>query len=463
MAYNLKIESAKDLLKLKGRPNELDVISVFNIVKSKYGVGIIVDPKANYKVVKVSREVEKKGIKIAQIQQLLANQKISKQKIEIKFGNGSGGGGLNALETAKQENASKVYFEAWIETGKPPAFKEIEKVYPNVDDDWMDSFHAQAIILKKWLGTNKGYEYSRDDGIMPYVEGLAKKHAGVATKDNWNPADIYMVRKAKVKDIKKDLSRIETMVNKQDAREFLNDTMRRYFATKDLIGISLKKVDPKKVKIEESNTNPKTKKSDIKIIGNLNLDMTLIDGTVFKTGELAWKTEVFGNIVNFQIRAFSGGVREGVQMDATGAGASAKLGKVSTVEAIDPFLNKYGLARLKTNEIPRVGQWRQSDVDYWVKMWDSLKNVKLHDNVVNWGNGISNSIDFETTLKRAIVAEQEVAQTASRLSAKLQCIKYLYNMNELKKKGVFDEFLNTCYYGAKKEYAGAGVFLKIYD
>lgn len=463
MAYNLKIDSVKDLQKIKGRPNESLVISTFDIIHKKYGVGIIVDPKANYKIVKVSREVEKKGVKIGQIQQLLANEKIKKTDIEVKYGNGSGGGGLNALETAKQENASRVYFQHWIETGKEPPFKDIEAVYQNVDDDWMESFKAQAVILKKWLGSNKGYEYSRDSGIMPFVETLAKKYAGVATKDNWNPADIYMVRKTKKTQIMSELDRITTMTDKISAREFLNDTMRRYFASKDLIGVSLKKVNPTKVKIEESNTKTTTKKSDIKIIGDINFDMSLINGMTFKTGEMAWKTEVYGNIVNFQIRAFSGGVREGVQMDATGAGASAKLGKVSTVEAIDPFLNKYGLARLKTNAIPPVGKWDSAAVDFWVKMWDNLKNIKLHGNGVNWGQGISTVKDFEISLKTAIVAEQQVAQTASRLSAKIQCLQYLHNMNELKKKGVFDEFLNVCYYGAKKEYAGAGVFLKIYD
>lgn len=463
MAYNLKIESAKDIQKLKNRSNASDVIAAFDIIKNKYGVGIIVDPTANLKIVKIPREVEKKGVKISQIQQLLTNEKISKSQIEVRFGNGSGGGGLNALETAKQENASRVYFEHYIETGNEPPFKDIEKVYPNVDDEWMEAFKAQAVILKKWLGPNRGYSYSRDDGIMPFVEGLAKKYAGVATKDNWNPADIYMVRTAKLADIKNDLQIVETMSNKVAARDALNDVMRRYFASKDLIGISLKKVDPKKVKIEESNTKTTVKTSDIKIKGNLNLDMSMINAMTFKTGELSWKTEVFGNVVNFQIRAFSGGVREGVQMDATGQGASAKLGKVSTVEAIDPYLAKFGLQRLKTSEIPKVGQWSRSDVDFWVNLWDNLKDTKLHGNGVNWGQGISSRADFEIVLRQAIVAEQEIAKTASNLSAKLQCLRYLYNMKELDRRGVFDEFLNTCYYGAKKEYSGAGVFLKIYD
>ena len=41
---------------------------------------------------------------------------------------------------------------------------------------------------------------------------------------------------------------------------------------------------------------------------------------------------------------FSGGERESTQMDMTGVGAK-QLGKVSSREALDPFLSKYGLKR----------------------------------------------------------------------------------------------------------------------
>ena len=50
------------------------------------------------------------------------------------------------------------------------------------------------------MGTsNKGYDYSRDEksGFMSFIEDIAKTRCGVSTKDNWDPADIYMVRKTK--------------------------------------------------------------------------------------------------------------------------------------------------------------------------------------------------------------------------------------------------------------------------
>ena len=61
--------------------------------------------------------------------------------------------------------------------------------------------------MKGYLGTNKGYEYSREEygGIMSYLEKVAKEHCGVGTKDNWNPMDIVIVRKSKKDDIIKDI------------------------------------------------------------------------------------------------------------------------------------------------------------------------------------------------------------------------------------------------------------------
>ena len=49
--------------------------------------------------------------------------------------------------------------------------------------------------LKKFLGGSRGeYEYSRDRGIMPMIEDIAKKQCGVSVKDRWNPMDIVMVK-----------------------------------------------------------------------------------------------------------------------------------------------------------------------------------------------------------------------------------------------------------------------------
>jgi hypothetical protein len=101
----------------------------------------------------------------------------------------------SATETAKQENGSRVFFESVIETGKEPSDAVMLKVYDGYNAEWKETYRKQTAALKKFLGSNSGYEYSRDTGIMPYIEGIAKKECGVSVKDRWNPMDIVLVKK----------------------------------------------------------------------------------------------------------------------------------------------------------------------------------------------------------------------------------------------------------------------------
>ena len=86
----------------------------------------------------------------------------------------------DAKETAKQENGSRVYFEAVIEKGITDEKKLkaiVEKVYPKVPEEWMNSFKKQVTALKSYLGRSKGYKYSRDDGIDRKSTRLNSSHS----------------------------------------------------------------------------------------------------------------------------------------------------------------------------------------------------------------------------------------------------------------------------------------------
>ena len=160
------------------------------------------------------------------------------QSLNITFGNGSGTGGstINAAETALQENATRFVCEHFIEKNKMPAAADIEKIYANYDDAWHETFNMQATALKKWLRGQRGYLYSRDDGIMPFLENIAITKCGVATKDSWNPADIYIVKSNKERQIKIDLTKIgNNRADKKVKLDMLNEYMREKFLTRDLI------------------------------------------------------------------------------------------------------------------------------------------------------------------------------------------------------------------------------------
>lgn len=457
MAYNYRPKTSKEILaKNKSKGNV--AASIFDAIMDEYGVGIILDPGTNFQKVKIPRSVSEKKT-ITQVKDFLKKKSIDLKGMEISFGNGSGAGqGISAVETAQQENATRLYCEVYMATKKFPKNSDLIAVYPKADDDWIATFEAQAIAITKWIG-GTGYEFSRDDGIMPHVEDIALKKCGVRTKDSWNPADIYAVKKSKKTEIMKELTEIGDMKMETAAKlDKLNEYMRAKIANKELIGISLKKLSKGKVQtMELTNATKKDTLKDIKIVPNSILfDLDLNNKNEFNTGEMSMKLDVKGSIVNVQIRAFSGGVRESTQMDMTGQGAAAKLGKVSAREALDPYLSKYGLKRRMGTDLPKVGSWTEADIKQYVEEHRKIKNYKIGGQGINWGKN-----DWEKTLRSAIAHEQHISRTASQLSAKLQCFQWVNIFNTIDNKNKLNEFLTVLYYGAKKEYDTAGPFLKV--
>ena len=457
MAYNFRPKNSKEI-SAKRKTYSTDAVFVFEYIKENFSETIILDPNTDFKNIKIPRVIEKKT-GIAQLKRDMAKIQ-SIQSLNITFGNGSGKGGstINAAETAKQENATRFVCEHFIEKNKMPAAADIAKIYPDYDDQWHETFNMQASALKKWLKSQRGYLYSRDDGIMPFLENIAITKCGVATKDSWNPADIYIVKRSKERQIKIDLKKIgDSKVDKKIKLDMLNENMREKFLTRDLVGISLKKLG-RSVSLEETNVTKLRTMKEIGIIKNsIRLNLNLQSNGEFETGEMALKINAGGSEVNIQVRAFSGGVRESTQMDMTGQGAAAKLGKVSAREAIDPFLQSMGpLRRRMGTEIVRVGQWQAKDIKKYVDEKKALEKIRIDGNSIDFGEN-----DWETTLTEAIELEKENNRTASQLSAKLQCFRWVEIFAEAEKKNRLKEFLSILYSGAKKQYASAGPFLKI--
>ena len=458
MAFNFRPTTAQQII-TKNKPLGEEAAQVHTYVMKAYGAGIILDPtKTNFKDIKIPRSVEQQ-INLAGIKQALASVPIPIELLDIKFGNGSGAGGskMDASATAKQENATRFFCEKFIETGRPPPIVEVSKIYPDVDEEWEDTFSKQAVSLKKWLQGNKGYNYSRDTGIMPIVENIALQKCGVRAKDNWNPADIYIVKKVEEKNIVKELESIGNLAIDKDLKlDALNEYMRELFVKKQLVGISLKKLGAV-ARLEVTNVRKIDKSIDISIVeDSIKLDLDLNDADEFVTGEMAFAINVKGAKVNVQIRAFSGGERESTQMDMTETGATAKLGKVSSIVAIDPYIKKLGLKRRMGRELPTVGHWTSGQINTYITEYEKIRDVRIGGNKIYWGTS-----KWEESLRRAIQIEHDNPRTASQLSTKLQCFEWVNILNTIDNKGKLQEFLTILYYGAKKQYETGGPFLKI--
>jgi hypothetical protein len=392
----------------------------------------------------------------------------------------------SATETAKQENGSRVFFESVIETGKEPSDAVMLKVYDGYNTEWKETYRKQAEALKKFLGSNKGYEYSRDSGIMPYIEGIAKKDCGVSVKDRWNPMDIVMVKKNRKKVVEgtiRELTNIEGM-NKNANLVILNGYMRETLDDKILIGISLKAIAKNKkiATIETANMGGgAASRININVIpGSIKCSLTLGKKAnfLFDTGELGFDLQTeSGGKIHGQSRNFQYSKdRNLVQTDLTpkGKDSGAKLGKVSSV-AMDKFLSDNGLSRpssaAKHPHIPPVGKWTDSDKKYWINLYNELKTKKVSGSGIDFGeiavyqDGKKIGDTFEEILENAIIYETGTRDrsSAGRFSSKLIGMEWAKIWVQLDAKKELENWCRVLYYGAKKEFSQKnGPFLKIY-
>tara|TARA_S200002703_G_C3765014_1_gene235508 strand:+ start:48 stop:1223 length:1176 start_codon:yes stop_codon:yes gene_type:complete len=388
----------------------------------------------------------------------------------------------SAIETAKQENGSKVFFESVIEKGREPSDKEMLKIYDGYNSEWKETYRKQTNALKKFLESNKGYEYSRDTGIMPYIEDLAKKTGGVSVKDRWNPMDIVLVKKNQKKVIMGTLRELTNIdgISKEANLSLLNTYMKEALQEKILIGVSLKAISKTKKNANAELANMSGDKT-----GRVNID--LVSGSVkctltlgkkynylFDTGELGFDMQTeSGGKIHGQSRNFQySKARNVIQTDLTpkGKDSGAKLGKVSSI-AMDKFLPEVGLKRppsaTKHPHIPKVGQWTENDKRYWIKLFNKLKTSNVIDfgEIAVYESNIKIGTSFEEILENAIIYETRDMDrsSAGRFSSKLIAMEWANCWVEISKKKKLKEWCRVLYYGAKKEFGSSnGPFLKIY-
>jgi len=387
----------------------------------------------------------------------------------------------NAIETAKQENGSRVFFQSMIEQNKEPSVGQMKAIYDGYGPEWRETYRKQTKALKKFLGSSRGYEYSRDTGTMPMIEDIAKKQCGVSVKDRWNPMDIVLVKKNKKRIIEgtiKELTNIDGM-SKEARLNVLNMYMKEALKEKILIGVSLKAISKTKkvANAELANANGKESPVSLDLVPKslkCNLTLGKKKDFLFDTGELGFDIittkggKVHGQSRNFQYSK----ARNLVQTDLTpkGKDAGAKLGKVSSI-ALDKTLKDLGLSRpesaSKHKMIPPVGKWEKSQIDYWTDLYKKLKLSNMIDlgEVVVYENSKKIAEGIDQVMAYAISYETNESDRSSggRFSSKLIAMEWAHIWIKIAKKKKMKEWCTALYYGAKKEFGSSnGPFLKIY-
>ena len=382
-----------------------------------------------------------------------------------------------AIETKKQENGSKVVFESVIEKGKFPTTSTIEKVYPNVPAKWVDNYKLQSEALKKYLGSNKGYVYSRDEGIMPFIERLANKEMGVTKKDAWNPMDIIMVKKQGQAKIIKEIEKIAYTKGMQpkDRLIKLNLYMKDLLKKKIMLPISLKEIKSgvKEAALEESNVSAKSKGVNFSLVPkSLTCDLDVTKPPLLDTGEFGFKMQVDDEQVKVQVRSFRySKPSTSVQTDLTPIGrqSGAKLGKAAA-DATSAFLAKINLQRppspTQDTMIAVDGKFTKNQIDFWDKFYKQIKDVPIEDQKVNWDAPIDlgkQQVTFKRIIEYCLNNKEKDRNVLGRLFSKLVTLRHVHMYQTISKKKMFKEWLSVLYYGAKKEFSDTnGPFIKIY-
>ena len=378
-----------------------------------------------------------------------------------------------AKDTKMQENGSRVFFEQLIEKNKEASVNFIEdKAYPNMPAIWYQYYQLQGKALKKYLGNQRGYLYSRDEGIMPFLEKAARD-MGVSTKDKWNPMDIVMVKKSNESKIMKSVEKIlAEKIEKEAKLEKLNELMKEKLVDKTMIPISLKGLtkNAKEARIEEANLgNKKSVKFKLKP-NSLYCDLDMVKPPLFDTGEFSLRFFANQNEIAVQVRSFRySKPTTGPQTDLTPKGGGAKLGKAS-VAALRPFLAKLSLEMppsvVKDPMITISGKFTKQQLDFWENFYDKIQNKLLAGQKVNWDQPLTygtKKSSFKKNLETGLKNFEKDRNTLGRIFSKLHALRTIELYMKIDKKDKFEEWLETLYYGAKKEFSNLnGPFIKIF-
>jgi len=179
----------------------------------------------------------------------------------------AGGSGAGAVETAKNESAQALFCALrWSRnqdlTEKNWSLEDLKTVYSancvlqpaslwsndievllTVNPKWIESHIKGANEIYDKINSNKTYTFHRGSPLVKQIEltfsRCNKAYPGVrpfSDLNKWSPADIYIVSNEFTQTGLSDLTSSSSL-------EVLNQKMLQYYDSKDLIGISLKKID----------------------------------------------------------------------------------------------------------------------------------------------------------------------------------------------------------------------------
>ena len=386
-------------------------------------------------------------------------------------------------------------------------YKELVKIWKTVgkvdwddevDGEWIVNFYKQQSTLLKKIGKPTFTEFCRSgdytlpgskkgETFMEWVSALVKEEFQISQKDNWNPADIWLIQnEAKwKKEIKKAYDNRNVRKKRTIEAELakFNAIFRGLFRSRQIVGISLKKISGKTAQWKEVNVtekffkkleathmkldsakcllgtkriNPDTAKKDIERgkFRGLPDAATLTQDTVLQITDPGLVGEP-GAKYKVQIKANDSTKFSNLKWEPTITSATgARLGK-ATVELVLDLMKSYNILRYyepDNKQYPRNRtEFREVENDY-----RDIISELINDRFVDVG-----PVDIETAI---VNIKETFDQNRSQpwvAVSKLQQLRFLYALMTLSERDRND-FCTSLIFTAEKAGRRYGPYGKLY-
>ena len=379
--------------------------------------------------------------------------------------------------TEEQEKGSAAIFhfavrqntkwQRWEDIVSSDVYDDLVKIFKgDVPESWLISYFAQQKVLLDEVEPPHmaEFDHSGPNSFMEFVSKLVIKKFNTmyslgGKKDSWNPADIWIIKKADQPGI---VSQLEAAAagkaGTQTIHEF-NDVLRNLYKTGKVMGISLKKTGRiayyEKVNMQESALIPDTSNADF------NFNVRMSDFTV--NFDIDPSTDMFsqdvkikvntgsGKYFSFQIKANDSAARNGnnLKFEPTLSGAtSARLGK-APVEIVTELLTGPGM-RPNSGFTNRYQNYPGNLNAFEVKEDEWKKKI---DHLLSHEGGISTGTANKTTEKALEAIKESYGKPMDRgtnVRAKLMGIDFFYEVSKLP-SDKRNEFMTDMIYLSQKK------------
>ncbi len=382
----------------------------------------------------------------------------------------------------------------WLDLAKDEVIMgELRKIWQwkggNIDDgsgdQWLINFYNQQHALIEKLRSGGGaccmfdqFTHSNAyklpdmeaDSFMDWISSRVGK-MGVTGKDNWNPADIWLIQSKEEGNARKYIEGVlDGLYSMDRKRDMVNEYMRGLFQKRIIFGVSLKKVTkfPASVKYFNHKTEFFTQSWTKGGKGTDTHEMKY-DGAICKLGldnddiietQDSWffVDDPDGGYYKFQIKGNSTSSFSTLKYEAQAEGAGeARLGK-ATVALVEDNLNTFSVGdrftKAKENYAMDADQFVANKGSQPGQTWQDMIKC-LQTNKVDFGTA-KDADDAYSNLMIGFTTAPHVC------NMKLQEIRWLCAFFAIKEQKKRDQFATNMVWLSMKAGKAYGPFAKVY-